>query len=258
MTASSTDPTERFTGRAADYARGRPSYPREVVTLMRQDMGLEPRHIMADVGSGTGILSRLFVDCGNTVFGVEPNAAMRAAAEVALAGFIRFHGIEGRAEATNLPDRSVDFIVVGQAFHWFDAAPTREEFQRILKPAGWVVIVWNERLTSGMPFLDAYEAFLQCWGSDYQEVRQRYALAPKLDLLFGAGRYEHRWFEYVQDLDQDGFRGRLLSSSYVPGPDDPQRRPMLIALDHLFEEFGHDGRVRLAYDSHVYYGQLPR
>jgi SAM-dependent methyltransferase len=248
------DPTERFSTRAEEYESARPSYPREVITLMRDALDLAPHHAIADIGSGTGILSRLFLDCGNTVFGVEPNAAMRAVAQDTLDRYRRFRSVDGRAEESHLADRSVDFIVVGQALHWFEISTTAREFRRVLKPAGWVVIVWNERRVTGLPFLVEYEAFLERWGTDYLEVRARYDLEPQLSGLFE--RHDHRAFGNAQELDPRGLRARLLSSSYVPPPDDPQREPMLAALDKLFQEHQVDGRVRIEYDTHVYYGRL--
>jgi ubiquinone/menaquinone biosynthesis C-methylase UbiE len=166
---------------------------------------------------------------------------MRAVAQDTLDRYRRFRSVDGRAEESHLADRSVDFIVVGQALHWFEISTTAREFRRVLKPAGWVVIV-------------EYEAFLERWGTDYLEVRARYDLEPQLSGLFE--RHDHRAFGNAQELDPRGLRARLLSSSYVPPPDDPQREPMLAALDKLFQEHQVDGRVRIEYDTHVYYGRL--
>lgn len=249
------DPTERFSTRAEEYERARPTYPREVITLMRDALGLAPHHAIADIGSGTGILSRLFLENGNSVFGVEPNPAMRAVAEEALSQCRRFRSVDGRAEESHLTDRSVDFIVVGQALHWFEISPTAREFRRVLRRGGWVVVLWNERRTVGVPFLVEYESFLERWGTDYREVRERYDLAPRLSGIFGSPRYGHRTFANAQELDLPGLRARVLSSSYVPPPHDPQRGPMLAALDELFRRHQVGGRVRIEYHTHVYYGR---
>ena len=148
-------PTERFSDRVADYVRYRPGYPPELLECLQRNCGLRPQWVVADVGSGTGLLAKIFLENGNRVFGIEPNAAMRAAGEEFLRGLDQFTSQEGRAEATGLPARSVDLITAGQAFHWFDRRRARAEFERILKPGGWVALVWNERRTS-TPFLADY------------------------------------------------------------------------------------------------------
>ena len=253
--AEGSDPAQRFTDRVADYARTRPSYPPELVALLREETGLRPDHVVADVGSGTGILSALLLAQGNVVYAVEPNRTMAAAAHDALGGDARFRDVDGRAEATGLPPASVDLIVVGQAFHWFDAARTRVEFRRILRPGGFVVLVWNIRSTDATPFLRDYEAFLREWGTDYQEVSSRYQDEAAMAELFGPVGYETRRFEYRQAFDLDGLRGRLLSSSYTPPPGDPRREAMLRALPALFARHQEAGQVAFAYDTWVYYGR---
>src|SRR5437899_1233764 len=132
--------TERFTDRVADYVRFRPHYPPAVFAELRDRLGLGAGSSVADVGSGTGISARPLLEMGCTVFAVEPNAAMRSAAEQWLGDFPRFQSIAGTAEATTLAEHSVDAVVAAQAFHWFDAASARREFQRILKPRGWVAL----------------------------------------------------------------------------------------------------------------------
>ena len=109
------------------------------------DASLRPSSVIADFGSGTGLLAQLFLDFGVEVYGVEPNASMRAAAEQLLARFPRFHSVQGTAETSGLPDQSCDIVTSGQSFHWFDPVRTRQECRRILRPAGWVVLVWNVR-----------------------------------------------------------------------------------------------------------------
>jgi SAM-dependent methyltransferase len=250
------DPTRRFTDRVSDYARYRPSYPPELLQLLREELGLRPEHVVADVGSGTGLLSEPLLASGNLVFAVEPNRAMARAAREWLGGNHRFHDVDGRAEATGLQAGTVDFVVAGQAFHWFDAARAREEFRRILKPDGWVVLVWNVRRLEGTPFLRDYEAFLGQWGTDYKEVSGRYHDDAALRALFGPGGYRTRRFDNRQTFDLDGLRGRLLSSSYTPPPEHPRREPMLLALPALFERHQVDGQVAFEYDTHVYYGRL--
>ncbi len=250
------DPTQRFGDRVEHYTQFRPSYPTELLAFMRDELGLTAAHVIADVGSGTGILSKLFLDHGNVVYGVEPNAHMRQAAEAVLGGYGRFYSVEGRAEATQLEPDQVDCVVVGQAFHWFKVDETREEFRTILRPGGWVVLIWNSRRTESAPFLKAYEAYLEQWGTDYIAVRSRYDVKASLESLFGGSGYGRKSFENAQSLDFEGLRGRILSSSYMPGAQQPQHEPMLAALRQLFDEHQQNGRVLLEYDTEVYFRQL--
>ncbi len=250
------DPTQRFGDRVEHYTQFRPSYPTELLAFMRDELGLTAAHVIADVGSGTGILSKVFLENGNVVFGVEPNAGMRQAAEAVLGGYERFYSVEGRAEATQLEPDQVDFVVVGQAFHWFEVDGARKEFRRILRPGGWVVLIWNSRRTESTPFLKAYEAYLEQWGTDYIAVRSRYDVKASLESLFGGAGYGRNAFENTQSLDFDGLRGRILSSSYMPGAEHAQYGPMLDALRQLFDTHEQEGYVRLEYDTELYYGQL--
>ncbi len=248
------DPTRRFTDRVADYVRYRPDYPAGVIEVLRGELGLTEGSAVADVGSGTGILSRMLLDAGGEVWGVEPNAAMRAAAD--LAGSARFHSMKGTAEATTLADRSVDFVTAGQAFHWFEPAATRREFARILRPGGWVVLVWNERRRDGSAFARAYEALVRRYGTDYAKVVHRENASLVKPFFAGASGFQKRTFEHVHTLDFDGLRGRLASSSYIPKPGHADYEAMIAALAGVFDAHHVEGRVRMEYDTDVYFGQL--
>jgi SAM-dependent methyltransferase len=249
------DPTKRFSSRVEDYIRYRPSYPLAVVDWLAAECGLAGSSRIADVGSGTGILSRLFLDFGCDVFGVEPNADMRAAAERQFAGDPRFHSVDGRAESTTLPDASVDFVTAGQSFHWFDAAAARAEFHRILKPGGWVVLIWNERLvTAG--FLAAYEDLLQRLSTDYGRVDHRQIGDEAIGQFFGHDSWRAAGFPNRQDFDWDGIRGRLLSSSYAPLPGSAKYAPMMEELAAIFAKYNVDGEVKVLYETKMYVGQI--
>ena len=249
------DSTQRFSSRVEDYVRYRPGYPEAIVDLLRAECGLTSESVVADVGSGTGILSELFLRNGNRVFGVEPNREMSEAGERLLAGYANFTSVEGTAEATTLPDGSVDFVTAGQAFHWFDPDKARAEWTRILRPGGWAVIVWNDRRSGGTPFLEGYEALLRRYGTDYERVTHRQFDEERLRAFFGAGGCRQRVFENEQVFDYEGLRGRLLSSSYTPEPGHPNHEPMLGELRRIFEAHAENGVVRVEYDTRVYYGQ---
>ena len=215
--------------------------------------------MIADVGSGTGISSELFLRNGNAVFAVEPNADMRRAAEQLLAPYAGFHSVAARAEATTLPDSSVDYVTAGQAFHWFEPDTARAEFARILQPAGWVVLYWNARRLGSTPFLHDYEALLERFGTDYREVHHRNVDVGRLAALFHGelGKSFHLCKLYnEQRLDFDGLRGRLLSSSYTPPAGHPGYQPMLRELRRIFDEHAQAGSAILEYDTEIYFGRI--
>ncbi len=249
------DSTNRFTDRVENYVRFRPGYPCEVLQVLATQAGLTSSMVVADVGAGTGISSRLFLENGNTVFAVEPNDAMRAAAEKLLNPLPRFHSVAGTAEQTTLDDTSIDLVVAGQAFHWFRVPEARREFKRILRPAGWVVLLWNTRRTDSTPFLRGYEQLLLDFGTDYREVNHANLSEPTLREFFGSSpRYAR--LDNVQHFDLAGLTGRLLSSSYVPAADDPRYQPMLAALGQLFATYQEQGQVAFEYDTELYFGTL--
>ena len=251
-----TDPTARFTARVADYAAYRPSYPPEVIGVLAREGVLRPSDVVADVGSGTGILTALLLANGNTVHAVEPNAAMASEATARLSGNPRFHAVAGRAEATGLPDASCDVVTAAQAFHWFDIDPTRRELQRILRPGGAVVLVWNVRRIDSTPFLREYEELLLRFAIDYKKISAGWADEQAIGRFFAPLPFEVRGLEYRQAFGFDGLRGRLLSSSYAPPAGHPQHEPMLAELRRLFDRHQRDGQVAFDYDTHVYWGGL--
>ena len=252
-----TDSKERFSSRVADYVRYRPGYPPALLDLLRRECGLGPRHVVADVGSGTGLLARLFLEHGNRVLGIEPNADMRAAGEQVLSGYAAFSSVAGSAEATTLRASSVDFVAAGQAFHWFEPAGARAEFSRILRPGGWVVVVWNDRRIGETAFGRAYEELLLRYGSDYAEVKDAYPEAQDMEAFFGPGNVARRELQNFQEFDREGLEGRLRSSSYAPGEGHANYRPMMAAARELFSTTQDRGRVRMDYTTQVYLGRLP-
>jgi len=247
--------TQRFSSRVADYVRHRPGYPHEILDLLRKECRLTADSVIADIASGTGIFTHLLLENGNRVFGVEPNAEMRKAAEGFLAAFPRFTSVATTAEATTLQQKSVDFVTAAQAAHWFDREKARIEFQRILKPDGWLVLVWNERLTDSTPFLRDYEKLLLTFGTDYQEVRHE-RTTQEIATLFAPSRFQERRFENRQEVGYEGLKGRLVSSSYTPTPENPRYEPMLAELHRIYEAHRVDGFVVLEYATRVYFGQL--
>jgi SAM-dependent methyltransferase len=250
------DSKQRFSNRAEDYARYRPGYPREVLDLLHAWCGLKPEHLIADIGSGTGLLTKLFLENGNRVFGVEPNAEMRADGEEFLSSYQNFTSVAGSAENTSLSDESVDFVAAAQAFHWFDLEPTRCEFRRILKPYGRAIIIWNERLLDITPFLREYEALLHRFGTDYARVNESYPRTKQMLAFYGPNEFTSHSLPNAQEFDLAGLCGRLRSSSYAPAPGHPQFEPMMEELQRIFAAHQENGVVRMEYRTHVYTGVL--
>jgi SAM-dependent methyltransferase len=253
---SDSDSTRRFSNRVEDYVRYRPGYPREVIRLLAAEHGLTPAAAVADIGSGTGLLTRLFLENGNRVYGVEPNAEMRGAGETYLAAFPpeRFASLDGTAEATGLPEASVDWVAAGQAFHWFDHPAARREFARILRPGGQVLLIWNLAEDGASPAIEAFYGLCEEFGQDFAKVRQSWRVEG-IGGFFTAGHREYT-LDNEQRFDFEGLRGRLLSSSYIPreGPRVPE---MLDRLRHIFERYAEGGFFRFPYRTRMYVGTLP-
>jgi SAM-dependent methyltransferase len=247
-------PTERFSRRVENYRRYRPSYPAGVIELMRQEGRLEVGARVADVGSGTGILTRLLVEAGWEVDAVEPNGPMREAAEADLGARAAFHSVAATAEATTLPEASVAAIVCAQAFHWFEREAAAREFRRILRPDGLVFLVWNERREDS-EFDCAYEAIIDSLGAGRAECGHG-AVQRNLEHFFRPETFREASFFNPQSMDWEVLRGRFLSSSYVPLEDDPRHPRLLGELEELFHRYQQEGRVVFAQNAWVYFGQV--
>ncbi len=249
------EPVTRFSNRAENYAKYRPGYPAELAAILKSECGLTESSAIADVGSGTGILSEVFLRNGNRVFAVEPNAPMRLFAERDLSEFPGFMSVDATAEATTLEPASADFITAGQAFHWFDQEKAKREFLRILKPAGWVVLIWNERRVDSSPFLIDYENLLLRYGTDYEKVRHE-NVASDIEGFYAPETFELRTVNNVQHFDLDSLTGRTRSASYTPQPGEPNFDIMMSDLEGIFNARQSDGIVDFEYDTRIYFGHL--
>lgn len=246
---------ERFSNRVANYVKYRPTYPKGVLRFLQDELNLQSDSVVADVGSGTGISTKIFLENGNTAYGVEPNAAMRAAAEDFLKDFPNFKSVDGTSENTTLESNSIDFVTAAQAFHWFEPEKTLEEFRRILKPEGFVVLIWNERRLETNEFLREYEKFLLQFGTDYAKVRHDYLPKEKLGDFFPHG-FKTISFQNAQIFDFEGLKGRVLSSSYMPSETDARYAEMTKSLLSIFTKHAENDRISILYDTNVYYGKL--
>ena len=244
---------KRFSGRAEDYARYRPGYPEQVISLLETKIDFDSSKDIADIGCGTGILSRLFLNNGNLVFGVEPNEDMRTKSEKLLSKFINFISVDGAAEDTHLATNSVDMISVGQAFHWFDHKKTKKEFKRILRKGGYIVIIWNER-KNNTPLMKAINKMLKSIGDEHHEAEKDLMDKDLLNTFFGK-EAAYSTFPNFQMLDLAGLKGRIQSISYVPETGQ-ENKQIMSELKELFEQYNNGGMVKIEYTTRVYYGKL--
>ncbi|MCB0367516.1 MAG: class I SAM-dependent methyltransferase [Bdellovibrionaceae bacterium] len=248
------NPTGRFSDRVENYIKYRPGYPAEIIKLMQEEMGLETHHSIADVGSGTGIFSELLLKNGNRVYAIEPNQEMRMAAERLLHDYQNFHSISGSSEATGLESRSVEVVTAAQAFHWFEPEATGKEFSRILRPGGHIMFVWNDRKTEG-EFAAAYEDLIVRHSTDYEQINHRNISAGESVTKFFGQAPSRATFANFQEFDFEGFKGRLVSSSYIPNQDHPGYPLMIKELKDLFDKHQTNGVVRIDYQTEVFWSQ---
>lgn len=240
------NPLNRFSDRAGDYAKYRPSYPDEAIASILEGLGNPSQLVAADIGAGTGISSRLLAERGVRVLAIEPNAAMRAAASPH--PLVEFRN--GTAEATNLPDASVDLVTCFQAFHWFDPTPTLSEFHRILKPSGRLALVWNDR-SQDDEFTQSYTHLVQIASNNHPAESRLISVDP----LLASPLFPHVHcysFAYQQELDLDGLIGRTTSVSYIP-QEGLAHQELICALKELYNRACSDrGFVYLVYRTTIY------
>ncbi len=246
--------TTRFSDRVENYVKYRPHYPKEIITYLKKNIGFNEHKIVADIGSGTGISTELFLENGNRVYGIEPNKEMREAGEKYLEKFQYFISVAGTAEDTLLEGDSIDLIVCGQAFHWFNVEKTKNEFKRILKKDGYVILMWNERDIHGKGVLADYEALIKKFGTDYDKVcQQDIQVNESIKIFFRQSGYDLKLIPNFQLFDFEAFKGRLLSSSYVP----QNNSQMIEEPKEIFEKYNTDCFVKFEYDTNIYCGKLP-
>ena len=256
MSVTNSRATERFSDRVDDYIKYRPHFSPEIIVALEKSCGLNKEDLIVDVGCGTGLLAKIFLELGNRVIGIEPNAEMREAGERYLSEFNRFSMVAGTAEETTLGDHTADFVIAAQAFHWFQPKATRLEFSRILKSEGWAVLIWHDRDLEATPFLRAYEDFLQRYATDYATVaHNKVANSGALERFFSPDRMHTITQSTQQQFDLDGLRGRLLSSSYAPR-EGPRAEAMLRELPELFAAHAVNGQVVMEYHTRIYYSHL--
>jgi ubiquinone/menaquinone biosynthesis C-methylase UbiE len=256
QTSISAEPTVRFSNRVENYVKYRPGYPDEVLEFLQRKFRLDQDSYIADIGSGTGIFTKLLLGKGYKVYAVEPNEPMKAVAEQNLKIYRNFTSVAGTAEHTNLPANSVDLITSATAFHWFDVEQSRAEFKRILKPDGTIVLLWNVRKADADAFAIAYDQLLLKYTVDYKDVKERTINDERLAGFFDEGKFETISYPNEQVFDEEGLIGRSQSSSYVPLPATPEGKVFLNDLKAIFAEHQVDGKIRFLYDTIMYVGRV--
>ncbi|MEO8210070.1 MAG: class I SAM-dependent methyltransferase [bacterium] len=246
---------ERFSNRVENYIKYRPHYPYAIIDFLKDKCGLNESSVVADIGSGPGISSENFIKNGNNVYAVEPNDGMRKGAEKNFEVSKNFISITGTAEATTLDSNSIDFIISGQAFHWFDKEKCKIEFKRILKKNGYVILMWNLRDRKSQ-FMEVYENLCMKYGRDYAKLYQDDVDADEIANFFYPVINKIKTFPNFQLLNYEELEGRLLSSSYIPLKDNPVFEKMIDELKDIFEKNNIAGKVKMEYKTTLYYGKL--
>jgi SAM-dependent methyltransferase len=245
--------TTRFSGRADSYAKYRPRYPAAIVEILEREIGFEQGKVVADIGSGTGLLAEIFLQNGNRVYCVEPNSDMRSAGDLYLAPYKNRVMVSGTAEDTRLESKDIDLVTIGQALHWFNLEKTRIEFSRILKPEGYLAVVYNERKHA--------EGLM----SEYEKLRDKHARnrasTPEIDgayltRFFGDQEFNQFALPNSQLLDAEGLLGRAMSASYFPKAGEDGYEDFRKDLAELFARYQKEGQVELIYETTMFVGQL--
>ncbi|HUM50172.1 MAG TPA: class I SAM-dependent methyltransferase [Chitinophagales bacterium] len=249
------DYKQRFSDRVENYIKYRPGYPEEIIPTLQLEIGLMADDIVADIGSGTGISAKLFLENGNTVFAVEPNEPMRKAAEGLLSEYDNFHSLHGSSEETNLKDSSIDLIVCAQAFHWFDRTKTKQEFHRIANNGAHLCLIWNDRKETE-PFQIDYEKLIQEFAIDYNEISHRNITQDIIEDFYAPNKFKKFILNYEQHFDLDGLIGRIISSSYMPNEVHPNFPQLKNAIVNLFDKYKQNEIVTFAYNTILYVGSI--
>lgn len=247
------DNTQKFDGKAAVYAKARPGYANELVRLL-SDNGVGKDSFVADIGSGTGIFSKVLLELGCNVYGIEPNEDMRRESEKLLAHFTTFDPVNGAAENTTLRDRSVDFITVAQAFHWFDIEKFKMECQRIIKDNGKVILIWNSRIMES-PLVKENEQIFQRFCPDFKGFSGGIGYMDESIQNFFNNFTVNRFPNYLS-FAKAKFIERNLSASYSLKENDAQYDLYLTELNNLFDKYAVDGMLLVPNETIVYIGEV--
>jgi ubiquinone/menaquinone biosynthesis C-methylase UbiE len=250
------DPIKRFSGRAENYEKYRPSYPKEVLMELKTKISMTNDKIIVEIGSGTGKLSKILLEEGYKVYAVEPNDEMRNVAEKLLNDYRTFTSINGRAENTTLESNKADFIITAQAIHWFEPTKSLKEFHRILKPDGKLAVIWNQRDIQGSILQKKYEEILLKFSPEYRKMPHRNLDKFKMAEYIEPSSLKEYRCRYSQILTFAEMKGRLDSTSYVPKKDHHSYPALMNELDLFFKNFELNGKIEFPYVTRLFYGDL--
>jgi len=263
---SKLNPSTRFSTRADNYCKYRPRYPLKILSYLKNEHNLTSSNTIADIGSGTGFLSKIFLDNGNDVYGVEPNDEMRHKGEQFLKEYDKFHSISGKAEFTTLKKHSIDLVVIGQAYHWFNPNISKMELIRILKKSSFdrltnCVLVWNTRKTDDN-FNQNLEQVMKTFSIDYAEVknnlnrvRSLFGVSSKF-IFFNDIVFKRKVFSNHQLLSFEGLLGRICSSSYMIDEEHRKYNELKDEVFNLFNSYQKNNFVTIKYDLEVFTGLI--
>ncbi|OOG16976.1 hypothetical protein BWD42_15985 [Sphingobacterium sp. CZ-UAM] len=241
---------ERFTDRVVDYEKFRPNYPKEIIQILSEKIGFNKRWLVADIGSGTGLSTQLFLENGNDVFAVEPNREMRESLVHHFKTYRNLIALNTTAEDTSIESGCVDLIFAGQSFHWFDRNACYKEFNRILTKSGHIVLVWNQRDPTDA-FQQEYEQFLRQHIPTYQSVSHKNISDEDLRDFFVDRPMTKVSLQNQQVFDLKSFLGRVRSSSYFP-KDGDENKTLYDDLRLLFEKYAISKRIVFKYITEIY------
>ncbi len=249
------DSIGRFSVRAGNYEKYRPTYPHLLFDYLTATCAIGPGRVIADIGAGTGILTLGLAGRGSKVMVVEPNPEMRQIAADKLKNYADCELIAATAEVTTLPDRSVHLITCAQSFHWFNAELSKAEFRRIAAPDAHLAVVWNTRNTVSA-FEAAYEQLIITYSADYLQVSQHKLTDQQVLSFFAPHQVSYMEFEHADWLNFEQLRGRVFSYSFMPHETDPLAPEIAGKLQQLFDHHHQKGQVHLSYKTRLFLGRI--
>jgi len=247
------DPIHVFSSRAALYAKYRWDYAPQAIQTILDVAQVSGESCVADIGAGTGILAKHFAGKAKHVLAVEPNAAMRQIAAHALRTYPSCQTVDGRAEATTLPDHSVDLITVAQSIHWFEPGPARREFVRVLKRGGWLAILRNHGTDEelGAALSEVFD--------EHRELDTEALMVGRstpAGYYYGGNRFVVQTFPFTAHRDWDAFIGSLSTTSSAPDEGSPSYACFVRGARRVFGTFARNGVLESHAATELYLGQL--
>ncbi|HLO27660.1 MAG TPA: class I SAM-dependent methyltransferase [Anaerolineales bacterium] len=246
--------TEIYSTKAEKYAKYRWDYSLQAIEAIIQIAHVTEQTLAADIGAGTGMLTKHFAGRVRHIYAVEPNDEMRKIAEGQLERFENCSVIKGCAEAIPLGNQSVDLITVAQALHWFDPTRTRAEFRRVLKPKGWLTAIRNygvdQTLNQAMGRI--------CAEADRAGLLEAVPHPEEKPVSYYCGHedIQRLTYEIEEKQNWDEFIGSLLSASYMPEESHPSYPRLERVARQVFDDLSENGELRVRGETELIIGQV--